>query len=486
MPNQQLVDYIKQQISQGVGLDVIRSNLISKGGWVQSEVDQIISQINQPAPVFLAKKKHRVRTIIIVLVCILAAVYLIFCSIPRILNIFYHDIPPIDDSDLALQKINLSDSVNGYVDVTNAISVMYAPSSMTAAITDMSVGNNWNDATATMLVSKNAQALVYFGQAARKPQFQWPGTADPANISPDLVLTPLNDWRTISRINSIYAMALAKQGKDAAALDAAMNSVSFGQKIEDSQDVLIGYLVGLSLKTNGLTAIQKIISSSKLASADIQPYINEMNKYVNDDSGLITAFKAEYQNLIWTVSPENLKAMLLGSFDPQDLNTPQDSLKGMTPNQYASKINASFYFQPNKTKLLFANYVRDEIRNAPTSCGVTPQAPLKLLAPRDPVRMWLEPNFVGEVLHDMTALSLDDVNRVKCADEAKVSETQILLALRAYENATKSLPTSLGQLIPAYFPAIPTDPFNKQPLQYSLQNKTIFSSYATSTITIDF
>jgi len=443
---------------------------------------------NQPSPVLPIppKKKHWVRTTIIVLVCVVVVFLVVITNIPRILNVFNHDIPPIDDSDLALQKIDLPDSVNGYSDITNAISVMYAPSEMTTVIGDLYSGKNWNDAAAKELISKNAQALAYFHQGANKPQFQWPVTADPANMSFDLLMTPLNDWRKISEINTIYAISLAKQGKDAAALDAALDSVRFGQNIEDSQDALIGYLVGISVKGMGMTAIRNAMNSSKLTPAELQPYISEMSRYMNNDAGLISAFKAEYHMQVSMINPEKLKAMLLVLVDPKDLNTPQENLHGMTPNEYASKATDSFYFQPNKTRLLFADNTRDVIKNIPTSCGVTPEAPLKLLAPRNFFSMYVEPNYIGEVLHDIIALGLNGADRVKCQDRALVGETQILLALRAYKTATKSLPSSLDQLVPTYLQAIPTDPFNRQPLQYSLQNKTIFSSYATSTITIGF
>jgi hypothetical protein len=301
-----------------------------------------------------------------------------------------------------------------------------------------------------------------------------------------MILTPLGDWRKMSQLSSIYAIALSKQGKDAAAMEVAFDSVRVGHHIQDSQNVLITYLVGLSMKTTGLNAVQKIASTSKMTAVQMMTYINEMNQYMNDEAGLVTAFKAEYHNQTIWLNPGEIAAMLIAEFNPQDMNVPQENLRGMTPSQYASIVNNSYYFQPNKTKLLFANNTRDMISNAPSSCGLTKLTQYKPLTPTNPIRFYLEPNIVGEILVDIMGLSLNSVNRVKCEDQARMGETQILLALKAYKDSTKSLPASLDQLVPTYLSIIPTDPFSKQLLQYSLTTKTIYSTYSTSTIPVNF
>ncbi len=48
MVNQQLLDYIKQQLQQGVSRDVITNNLISRG-WRQSDIDEGFSSVDSAA-----------------------------------------------------------------------------------------------------------------------------------------------------------------------------------------------------------------------------------------------------------------------------------------------------------------------------------------------------------------------------------------------------------------------------------------------------
>ncbi|MDL5055556.1 ankyrin repeat domain-containing protein [Oscillatoria laete-virens NRMC-F 0139] len=47
---------------------------------------------------------------------------------------------------------------------------------------------------------------------------------------------------------------------------------------------------------------------------------------------------------------------------------------------------------------------------------------------------------------------------------------QIAIAIKRYQLAHGKLPDSLAQLVPAFIPEIPTDPFNRKPLQYGEEN----------------
>jgi hypothetical protein len=51
----------------------------------------------------------------------------------------------------------------------------------------------------------------------------------------------------------------------------------------------------------------------------------------------------------------------------------------------------------------------------------------------------------------------------------------LLLACRAYEEATGHLPETLEELVPDYLPAIPRDPFDGQPFRYSAERRLVYS-----------
>lgn len=50
MKNQELVNYIKQQLDQGVSKEEVTDKLVSKGGWDKQDVDEAFISIFPPTP----------------------------------------------------------------------------------------------------------------------------------------------------------------------------------------------------------------------------------------------------------------------------------------------------------------------------------------------------------------------------------------------------------------------------------------------------
>ena len=92
MENQQLLDYVKQQLQQGADRETIKTFLTAQG-----EQEQAINEAFQAAtPVFVAflkKKKWKKIVLIIAGVIILLVTTVIF--LPGVLGLFAKDVPPI-------------------------------------------------------------------------------------------------------------------------------------------------------------------------------------------------------------------------------------------------------------------------------------------------------------------------------------------------------------------------------------------------------
>jgi hypothetical protein len=59
--------------------------------------------------------------------------------------------------------------------------------------------------------------------------------------------------------------------------------------------------------------------------------------------------------------------------------------------------------------------------------------------------------------------------------DAEHSMTCATLAVRCYELERGDLPDTLEQLVPAYLPQVPRDPYDGNPLRYSKRAKRIWS-----------
>ena len=422
MPNQQLLDYIQPQ-----------------------------------------KRKWKKTVLIILAIAIFLIIGVIF--LPNFLSIFSKDIASIDDSDLKLQKVLILDKDNAYFDLIKIKDVIYEPEDKSQIILDMVAGKAFDIKLTVELEVKNEKAFEYFNQAVKKPKYQNPEIADPKKITPFTDLPYVGFWRKMARLSAIRSFYLSKLGKDKEAIDEALNSVKIGQKIQESQVSFIEYLVAASMREIGLETLQKIIPSIQLTSKELKQYIQELDKFYKNEDGLIKVFKGEFY----------FQSLVIDSIVSKSV----DALKLITGKEYSQKLSErmgnSYYFKLNKTKLLFAEYARENIKNINAACGEIKDIKMEELTPTNFPQFYIEENVVGKMLYDFLAVGLTNTIIRKCEEDLLIAATQAILAIKAFVNDNGNLPLSLNELIPDYLSKTPNDPFSDQPLKYSTFKKIIYS-----------
>ncbi len=459
MVNQQLLDYIKQQSQQGINNEQIKQSLLANG-WQSADVEEAF---NTTAQVPIQPKKRKWKKIVLIIVAIIIFLFLFVNFLPSVLGLFSKDIVSIDDSDLRLKNITVSQSDNAYFDLVKLENIIYEPAEKSNVILDIVAGKTWDDNLAEEIVSRNSQAFGYFSEAAHKSKFQDPAFTDPSKINFSTVLPSMNNWRIMARLSAIKALYLARQGKDKEAMDEALNAVRIGQKIQDSQVPLIEYLVAIAMKGIGLETVQKVIVSSKLSSTELSQYNQELNQFYKNEDGLITAFKGEYYNQSWAID-----AIVSGNKDIMPSIVSED-------DKVVKMVKNNYYFQPNKTKAIFAEYTRTIIKNTNKFCGEIQTVDVQRLAPSSVVRLYITENAVGKILHDIVAVSLTGVSTKKCQEDLLVGATQAMIAIKAFKNDTGNYPNSLNELVPNYLSLVPQDPFDGKSLKYSAAKKILYS-----------
>lgn len=465
MDNQQLLDYIRQQLQQGVDKETIKNSLLAQG-WQEQDINMAF-QAAMPSLVTATPKKKKWKKVILIIIGVAVLLIAVIIFLPSFLNFFAKDIPPINDSDILLKKVNVPDNQNAYFNLIKLDKIIYEPEEKSELVINMATGKAWDETVAEEIVSRNVEAFGHFAEAARKPRFQDPASADPANISPNTVLPSMNTWRRVARLSAIRAMHLANQGKDKEAMEEALNSVKIGQKIQESQAPLIEYLVAIAMKDVGLEAIQRTVSSSKLSSAELTNYAQELNAFYKNEDGLINSFKGEYHMQFWTMDA-------LASGNKEALQEVVGEEESENP-EISEKIKNNYYFQPNKTKLLFAEYTRANIKSANQPCGEIKATEVPRLAPTNPAKLYTEENAIGKILHDVVAASLTSVSTKKCEEDLLVAATQAIVAIKAYKNDVGSYPATLNDLIPRYLSSVPVDSFDGKALKYSSAKKIVYS-----------
>lgn len=365
-----------------------------------------------------------------------------------------HDIAPIDDSDLRLEKVVVADSENAYFDLIKIDKVIHWPKEKSQTIYDMVAGKTWDAQLAQELVSKNTEAFKYFTDASLKQKYQDPVSADPINISPDTTPPPMNNWRNMAYLSAVKSITFEKQGKDKEAMVEAMRSLDIGQKMQDSQGNFIEYLVATAMKNIGLQTTQKILVSSKFKASELKKYVQDLNHFYKNKDGLVASLKAEYTMLLLSL---------------------EGITKGVIPEgvqSVAEKINDPYYYQPNKTKELFARNTRLMIQNTYGQC-----AEIKPIEKQEisTVKAIVTENAIGVILSNVSASSLWQISNKRCQQDSFIGATQTMFAIKAFKNDTKKYPTMLDELVPKYLGVVPTDPFDGKQIKYSSEKKIVYS-----------
>lgn len=330
--------------------------------------------------------------------------------IPVFLSLFWgNDISEINDNDLMLPKVTLSDERNMFIELDKIDDDMIFEPKGVDFIDNFLKSDSWNEDFANDAFQKNEAALELWHEAAKKNEFQIPSLANPDEYSTDMPVVTMGRWRSINRISLAHAVWLAHLGKAQAAADGAMKSIKIGNAMIKSQNSLIGYLVGLSLKDKGLDALQKIFTLTKGQGINKYNILAELNKYKSGNENY-SFFKGEYivaKNLL-----ENL----------QTLET--DTATGLIPKTYSTN---NFYFKSNMTLSYYANLQRQLIRNMQNPC-VEPEdidKPFNISTGSvwGIVKLYFTENAIGKMLTDLSFVALNSVITKTCDIQIKFQDT---------------------------------------------------------------
>lgn len=462
MIDKELLEYIKQQTQNGVSKKKIKKALIGSG-WGENIVDEAMSFLFPLPP----KSPNGLRKRILFAALVFAFFFLLFVfSLPYVLGELFRDSETVSDSDLRLKVVSVSLSDNAYYDLVKVRDTIYFPEEKIGLINDIIAGKKWDDFFVDELIRKNYNAFGYFSNASRRTRFQDPAMADPKQLTAGAVLPSLSAWIRMAKLSAVRAIYLAKHNSGKESIEEALVAARVGQKIQNSQLSTVEYLAAMSLKQTGLETVHKILGSVKLSNAELYQYTQLMDQFYDNESGLIMAFKGEYQ-----LVSNDIDLLAQGSKGAiSDIESESDigiSLRNKTRN--------GFYFHPNKTKNIFADYTRKNIENANKFCSEIRAIKVRRLAPSSFVEFYVMENAVGKIFHDVAAISPDSLFRKKCEEDVLVASTQAIIAIRSYKQNTGKYPISLDALMPKYLPMVPLDGFSGSALKYSPEKEVVYS-----------
>ena len=383
----------------------------------------------------------------------------LFFYLPSVLGIFFRDIPKVNDADLKLEPIMVSDSDNAYFDYKKLDSIVVNKVG-DQNITTFLASNNWNQSFVDEILNKNQEAIQIFEQSVQKSKYQDPIIANLNSLGPDTVLFSLTNMRTMAQVISIKSANLSKEGKQKEALDEAFEIIDMGQKLKHSP-TLIHYLVGIAINKTGLERIQYLIKDSNLSADILNIYQGRLETSKNNNEDIKNAFKAEYisgVNTLNTLSSEKNASESLGLSDEKSIE------------QYMKASSRGFfYFHPNQTKELFADRTRKNMELLDKTCDQVAETKNTNQEKKNKysiIKIYFTPNAIGKILNDVLNISLSSFVLKECEQKAFIINIQLDLAKKAYFNTNGKQPESMNDLVPGYIPKPLIDPYNGEEVKF--------------------
>lgn len=383
--------------------------------------------------------------------------------VPIVLFIFLgkDDLPP-DDRDLMLVKIEVPKEENAFYYLKEVGEKLKIPQEKKELFDDTAKGEKWDIQFVEESINNNQEAFDYFEKAVKLPKFQDPAFANPQVVWAGTPIISLRPTRDIAKLNIIKARYIFNQGKQKEAFDEILKVIEIGQKMENSiNGPLIYYLLGMTIKESGFSELRILLPKANLSSDILKDYINKLEKFKQNEEGLANSFKAEY---ISTVN--NLDAFVSEKFDSEEI---------FESPELPIVVKLNYYYKPNQTKKIFAEYARKAISNANKNCKEANPEEIKILTTPSILKRIFTENLIGKMFHDISAISYSGVFIKKCQEDFSVSGTQTLFALKAYKTDRGVLPETLDSLTINYLHETPLDPFSGVPIRYSSEKKIIYS-----------
>lgn len=370
------------------------------------------------------------------------------------------DIPLPDTTDLIQERMALPPEQNAFTYFVAATNSFYWPTN-SCLVTAYIDGKPVDEALVQETIVRNETAMKLIQQ----------GLGQQVCLTPevtgfDTLLPYLSPLRNMGRVMAIKARHDRLAGRPAEATGTCLSLLRFGNLLQNDAEWLINYLVGIAVLDLGLTQAQDLardkgtppeeLTRLSAALADLGPF----------DRGVIRGIKGEYKNAAITIDKFR---------DGKFGGTCSDGGK-MKLWMKRKRMNG-YIFQPNKTKLVFANYDRAMIRNARLPYGSMQRYDMEeaLGLNGSRARLMIRPNAMGRILCSLMDPALDSFLERKCRVECNVAAARLIVACNAYRKAEGSLPDALQSLVPKYLASIPADPYDGQPFRYSPTAGIVYS-----------
>jgi len=360
------------------------------------------------------------------------------------------DIPVPDTSDLAPDRVRVSDEDNAYTYFSAAFE-SFQWAERDSRVESILAGKTWDDEFVSGLVSKNADTLALLKRGLTCAIYQQPEADSFKSHS---------KWVEMSKLMALKAIYERRTGQTEQSLESCLDLLRFGSLVTASPAQFIEYLVGFVILDRALDQGRQLLRESQLTEAQLVALSDQLNRISPLDEGLVRAIKMEFELILGMIT------RVESSVDSSD-----PTMKGIryyVPRRYA--------FQPNRTTKGFADFCRTMIENAsrPYAEMDLPEDDQVFPSGLSALMLILRPNVVAKMLLPAPNY-LNPCFKAKNEVQVRLTALRLVVACRLYEMRHGQLPETLESLVPAFLDRVPCDPFDGKPFRYSPEHAIVYS-----------
>lgn len=372
--------------------------------------------------------------------------------------LLWRDEPPPHDSDLRLKRLDIPDEENAFYHLNFPAVLVYEPDYEAAGLRlhDMATGEKWSSEQAKDVLEKNEEIL---GLADRVVLCEHFVSKKIKYRSTDL--TRRHACVIAGQLLSLRARYLFRFGKEKEAFDEAIKVIRLGNMAQGSQDGVHAYLVGRRVKVTGTKTFLSMLEETALKPEVLGQYVEELGEYVSDKEALISTLKSAYAN-----ECKIIDALVAGEHEVYGTRSDR---------KYKIKARPGYFFKPNATKRLYAEFFRFLIDQKASKDYARDYFSSTTPYPREIENAkWFTINKTGKRMVEAMDPAYGKVEYDRFFAQSLYQATQLLVALKCYKMEHGELPDSLNDLVPKYLREVPKDPFDGKNVRYSKKKKMIW------------
>ena len=394
------------------------------------------------------------------------------------------DTAPPDVADLAVVRTEVPPEENAYTFFLQATNALRRRADGLLSQYRQGLTNDDVEVSATLATNQPVITWIRLGVERRHCQLPVVGKWRPGIVT-DL---PISVFLEIGRLLAAQARFERIQGRMSEATDAALLLMRYGSRLQHASGLIVEYLVASAVVSMGVTQAEDLARDRRCGAEERERLIAGLAELESTGAGWANVVRGE--SLFTADMLRQSKAGTTIQYDfvygiESGLKRSLLSLLGraLCFSSYFLQYNRTRHWMVDDYRLLIAHasstYADHPLRDSDTAAATSGNASEAdgLLAKRSQAHRprWPFANALGLRIWHAQRRTLGSVVRNAYRKEFHVSATRLLLACRAYEEATGHLPETLEALVPDHLPAVPRDPFDGEPFRYSAERRLVYS-----------